>query len=299
MVPTAAGGGAIATITRNGSSIPFTRQLIKGVDYAFFDATDGSYVATYAAGGDSTAPVISAVAATATAAGVATVSWSTNEASTSRVDYGATAASLSQNVSDATRVSAHSMQITGLTPGATYYFRVSSADAAGNSATSPASPAAPASFDVPPAAPVVKAPSAVVIETGTLRSGTFADLAASDTAYFRTNSTTPLLSTRTSSWYGRMTSVPTALTSLKVTYAGFNSRSCTQVLQVYRWTTSSWVQIDSRTVSTTQVTISDLTPSGAAASYVSPAGEVRVRVLTTSSASFNTAGDLMRITYGT
>jgi hypothetical protein len=298
MVPAAAGGAAIASITRNGSSIPFTRQQIKGVDYAFFDATDGSYAATYAGGGgDSTAPVISAVAATATAAGVATVSWSTNEPSTSRVDYGGTAASLSQNVSDATRVSSHSMQITGLTPGTTYYFRVSSADAAGNSATSPAPPAAAASFNVP-AATAVRAPSAVVIDTGSLRSGTFADLAAADTAYFRTNSTTPLLGTRTSSWYGRMTSVPTALTSLKVTYAGFNSRSCTQVLQVYRWTTSSWVQIDSRAVSTTQVTISDLSPTGAAANYVSPAGEVRVRVLTTATASFNTAGNLMRITYG-
>jgi hypothetical protein len=59
------------------------------------------------------------------------------------------------------------------------------------------------------------------------------------------------------------------------------------------------VQVDSRAVSTTQVTVGDLSPSGAAASYVSPGGEVRVRVLTTSSASFNTAGDLMRITYGT
>jgi hypothetical protein len=96
-----------------------------------------------------------------------------------------------------------------------------------------------------------------------------------------------------------MTGVPTALTSLKVTYAGFNSRSTTQVLQVYRWTTSSWVQIDSRTVSTTQVTIADLAPTGAAAGYVSPAGEVRVRVRCTASASFNTAGNLMRITYAT
>ncbi len=297
MVPASAGGAAIATITRNGSSIAFTRQLIKGVDYAFFDATDGSYVATYSGAGDSTAPVISAVAATATAAGVATVSWSTNEASSSRVDYGTTA-SLSQNASDATRVTSHSIQITGLTPGTTYQFRVSSTDAAGNGATSPAPPAAAASFNVP-AATVMRAPSAVVIDTGSLRSGTFADLAAADTAYLRTNSTTPLLGTRTSSWYGRMTSVPTALTSLKVTYAGFNSRSTTQVLQVYRWTTSSWVQIDSRTVSTTEVTISDLSPAGAAASYVSPAGEVRVRVLTTATASFNTAGNLLRIAYGT
>ena len=142
-----------------------------------------------------------------------------------------------------------------------------------------------------------------VVEEGLDPSGTFADLAAADTAYYRTNSTTPLivplLGTPTSSWYGRMTGVPRALTSLKVTYAGFNSRSCTQELQVYRWTTSSWVQIDSRAVSTTQVTIGDLSPTGAAANYVSTAGEVRVRVRCTANLSFNTAGNLMRITYTT
>jgi hypothetical protein len=242
--------------------------------------------------------VISAVAATATAAGVATVTWSTNEPSSSRVDYGSDPGSLSQNVSDATRVTAHSVQVSGLTPGATYHYRVTSADAATNSATSPAPPAPPASFAVPAVAPV-RVPSAVTIDAGTLRSGTFADLAASDSAYLRTNSTRPLVGTRTSSWYGRMTGVPTALTSLKVTYAGFNSRSCTQVLQVYRWTTSSWVQIDSRAVSTTQVLIADLAPTGAAANYVSPAGEVRVRVRCTTNANFNTAGNLMQITYGT
>jgi hypothetical protein len=48
MVPATAGGRALVSVTRGGSAIPTTRQTIKGVDYAFFDATGGSYVATYA-----------------------------------------------------------------------------------------------------------------------------------------------------------------------------------------------------------------------------------------------------------
>jgi hypothetical protein len=48
MVPATSGGGALVSMTRNGSAIPTTRQTIKGVAYEFFDATSGSYVATYA-----------------------------------------------------------------------------------------------------------------------------------------------------------------------------------------------------------------------------------------------------------
>jgi hypothetical protein len=47
MLPVAANGGTIATVTRNGSPVAITPQRIKGVDYAFFDADSGSYVATY------------------------------------------------------------------------------------------------------------------------------------------------------------------------------------------------------------------------------------------------------------
>lgn len=47
MVPAASHGAAITAIARNGSPIPFTPEQVKGVDYAFFDATDGSYVASY------------------------------------------------------------------------------------------------------------------------------------------------------------------------------------------------------------------------------------------------------------
>ncbi|MGH2942501.1 MAG: DUF4082 domain-containing protein, partial [Solirubrobacteraceae bacterium] len=51
MVPATSGGRSLVSMTRDGNAIPTTRQTIKGVDYAFFDAADGSnYVATYTGG---------------------------------------------------------------------------------------------------------------------------------------------------------------------------------------------------------------------------------------------------------
>ena len=66
---------------------------------------------------------------------------------------------------DAAAVTAHSVRLTGLTPGATYHYRVRSADGAGNATTSPAAASPPATFAVP-LAPVAKFPAATVIETG-------------------------------------------------------------------------------------------------------------------------------------
>jgi hypothetical protein len=47
MLPTNAAGKALSTITRGGSSVPFTTQTIKGIQYAVFSATTGAYQATY------------------------------------------------------------------------------------------------------------------------------------------------------------------------------------------------------------------------------------------------------------
>ncbi|HET7897932.1 MAG TPA: fibronectin type III domain-containing protein, partial [Flavisolibacter sp.] len=96
---------------------------------------------------DVTAPVITNVTATSAANGLsATITWTTNENADSKVEYGTDATLLNQTVSDAAMLTAHSMQLTGLLSGVTYYFRVSSTDAATNSATSPNPPAAPLSF---------------------------------------------------------------------------------------------------------------------------------------------------------
>ncbi|MCC6457395.1 MAG: DUF4082 domain-containing protein [Caldilineaceae bacterium] len=89
---------------------------------------------------DTTPPVISTVAATVDSGASATITWATNEPATSRVDYGTAADALDQNVTGATLVTAHSLALSGLTPNTTYYYRVTSADAAANSANAPETP---------------------------------------------------------------------------------------------------------------------------------------------------------------
>ena len=99
---------------------------------------------------DTTAPVISSVSAVPGANGSATITWSTDELSTSRVDYGTTSDALTLNESAAGLVTSHSLALTGLSPDTTYYYRVTSADAANNSSSSPTAPAT-ATFTTPSA----------------------------------------------------------------------------------------------------------------------------------------------------
>jgi Domain of unknown function (DUF4082)/Bacterial Ig-like domain/Bacterial Ig domain/Purple acid Phosphatase, N-terminal domain len=241
---------------------------------------------------DTSAPAISAVVVAA-AGGTARVTWATDEVADSRVDYGTSPTSLTQSASDASNVTSHSVDLSGLTAGTTYYYRVRSVDPSGNATTSPAAANAPATFAVP----VTAFPAATVIETGarTPRAGNAASLTADDNNFFAVNSTTT--GTRTTSWYGNFTSVPAALSNLRVSYVGKNSASCTQVLAAWRWTDSTWQQLDSRAVSTTEVSINDLSPAGASANYVSPSGELRIRVRCTRTASFFASGEVMKITY--
>lgn len=155
-----------------------------------------------------------------------------------------------------------------------------------------------ASYNVQGVTTVTAFPQSTVIKKGTLRSGSATSLNADDNSYFELNSTTS--GTRTTSWYG-VFSVPNGLSNLKITYTGRNSLSCTQTVSIYRWTTSSWVQLDSRSVDTTEVPIADLVPGGTLADYVSGSsgnGDLRVRFrCTRSSGSFYSMSDLMKIAY--
>ncbi|MBS1617009.1 MAG: DUF4082 domain-containing protein, partial [Bacteroidetes bacterium] len=136
MVPVYAASGQLTGITFNGNSQTYSTQTIKGIAYAFFDANGGNYIATYSTV-DTTAPVISNILATPHSDGTATITWTTNEASTSSVDYAASPNALTSNAADANLVTSHSITLTGLSQGVTYHFRVSSADVYTNSATSP------------------------------------------------------------------------------------------------------------------------------------------------------------------
>jgi len=93
---------------------------------------------------DTTPPVISNIALAGLASDGVDVSWTTNEPSLGRVDfgtttaYGRTAATFMNTV--------HSVRLSGLLPATTYHYRVHAAGAAGNNATS-----ADRSFVTPPA----------------------------------------------------------------------------------------------------------------------------------------------------
>jgi hypothetical protein len=147
MLPAQSGSGPLSGLTRGGAPVAHEKRTIKGVEYYAFKAAAGDYTATYA--NDASAPAISQVQATADADGHATVTWETDEPATSRVDYGRTT-SLGSRSEDTARVTRHSVELTGLSPNTTYRYRVTSADAAGNSAASPA--AGTSSFATPPGA---------------------------------------------------------------------------------------------------------------------------------------------------
>ncbi len=113
------------------------------------------------------------------------------------------------------------------------------------------------------------------------------------------NSTTT--DTHTTSWFGQFTGVSNALQNLRVSYKGKNSQVCAQTIAIWRWTTNTWVQLNSRSVGTTEVAISNLIPPGAAANFVSNTtgpGAVRVRVrCQKSGVNFAARGDLLQLDY--
>ncbi len=106
--------------------------------------------------------------------------------------------------------------------------------------------------------------------------------------------------TRVSDWYGRIGGVSNGLKSLKVTFAGKSSSSCDRRLYVYNWTNSSWVQLDRRTLGTSESSYT-VSVGGTLANYVSGTtgdGEVAIRVrCSRDSGSFYTGGDLVKIVY--
>ncbi|HUK56126.1 MAG TPA: fibronectin type III domain-containing protein [Nitrospiria bacterium] len=99
-------------------------------------ATSGDNSFTTSAAPDTTPPVISGITTSNITNGAATITWMTNEAASSEVEYGTTAAYGLSTTVNSTLVTSHSFGLTGLAASTTYHFRVKSADAAGNLATS-------------------------------------------------------------------------------------------------------------------------------------------------------------------
>ena len=109
---------------------------VKSRDAAGNLATSADFIFTTTAAADTTAPVIAAVTVSGLAAAGATIGWSTDEAGTTQVEFGTTAAYGGATPLVTALATAHEVVLDGLSPGTTYHYRVKSTDAAGNVAVS-------------------------------------------------------------------------------------------------------------------------------------------------------------------
>ena len=81
-------------------------------------------------------PAITAVTAVGIGATSATITWTTNQPSSSQVGYGTTTGSGSLSPLNPALVTSHTVTLTGLTPGTTYDYAAISADSAGSATSS-------------------------------------------------------------------------------------------------------------------------------------------------------------------
>lgn len=151
-------------------------------------------------------------------------------------------------------------------------------------------------YNAPEPTTVTAVPSSASVSTGTVRSGSYANLRADDNSFFQVNS-----SNSATTWYGRMTAVPNSLTSLTASYRGMNSVACNQTVGVWNWTKGAWVWLDSRSVGAAEVAVTVI-PGGTLAEYVSGStgnGDVAVMVRCSAASGFFVSADHMKIDYRT
>jgi outer membrane lipoprotein-sorting protein len=109
---------------------------VKSKDASGNEKNSGDYTFTTATPPDTTAPVISGVAASNITTTSATITWTTDELATSQVEYGLTTSYGSTTPLNSTLVTSHSISLPALTSGTTYHYRVKSKDASNNQAVS-------------------------------------------------------------------------------------------------------------------------------------------------------------------
>jgi hypothetical protein len=85
---------------------------------------------------DTTPPVLSSVSSSALTQTTAAISWTTDEAADTQIDYGTTTSYGSSTALNTTLALTHTVSLSSLTAGTLYHFRVKSRDLAGNIAVS-------------------------------------------------------------------------------------------------------------------------------------------------------------------
>ena len=145
------GGTSVALSSNNGAAtVPGSVKVAAKATTATFTITTSAVNAVtsvtitgiYNGGTPQTAtltinnPVISNVAAGSITTSGATITWTTNVAANSRVEYGTTTSYGSQTTLNSSLVTSHSVALSALTAGTLYHYRVHSTDGAGNAAVS-------------------------------------------------------------------------------------------------------------------------------------------------------------------
>jgi hypothetical protein len=115
------------------ASEDWTIQMI--VTGSLVTCTGGPFGTEVVAAGDTTGPTLSQPSVSNVTKSSATISWTTNEASDSTVNYG-TSLSYGSTLYSETMTTSHTLTITGLNADTTYYYEIKSKDASSNSSQS-------------------------------------------------------------------------------------------------------------------------------------------------------------------
>jgi hypothetical protein len=113
-----------------------SRHNLFNVFILFTAFLSGDYAFTTASGQDTTPPTISNIKSSNITSSGATITWTTNEASDTQVEYGTSTGYGSSTTLNSNKVTSHSQNLTGLTASKLYHYRVKSKDASGNLAVS-------------------------------------------------------------------------------------------------------------------------------------------------------------------
>jgi len=126
----------LADAARTGKSAIFCLTLLLGLMPWIF----GCAGVVQSGGGNNNPPPpalsVSNVASSTVTANSVTITWTTNAAASSQVDYGTTSSYGLSSTLNPSLATAHTVQLTGLTASTLYHFRVRSTDASNNQATS-------------------------------------------------------------------------------------------------------------------------------------------------------------------
>lgn len=152
-------GTATGTTYSDGTALAGTTYgyVVRAFDAAGNVSADSNTATVTTPVPDTTAPVISTVSSSSVSQTTATISWQTDEAADTQVEYGTTVAYGSSTALNGTLATTHGQTLTGLSANTTYNFRVKSKDAAGNLAVSDN-----ATFTTLPVPPDTTAPSVTI-----------------------------------------------------------------------------------------------------------------------------------------